>query len=173
MHDYLDAHLNENASEEEVQQAKKDWRRYYLRHAKRKSREKHKELSVLFPDIATYKRLKQAAKDHNRNFSKFLIECTEKYLQKQYVQVQEDTWQEISQAVKMMEVNIKNIAQGVEDEQYNTSYSYELLLQNLLDTQQFMEKALNSPKLITQALTDLIQKQPWQKEKLLSYLQSL
>lgn len=174
VYDFLEkeGYLDENSGPKAIEEGKKAYRRWYKNQHRKKNKKKHPEVVIILPNIEALDFIKQKAEEHNRSMSRLLWESTESYLKQNYLQVQEKRWDDIQQNLMLTELHIRMIQELAEENSQPMSYNFQVLLEKIMDLKDLVESTLNKPDIISEALEDLLIREPWQKDHLLKIIQS-
>lgn len=155
-----------------IEEGKRAFRRWYKKEHRKKSKQKHPEVVVILPNTEALNFIKLKAKEHGRSMSALMWLATEAYLKQEYVQVHEKRWDDIQQNIMLTEIAVRMIQELAEEDSQPMSYNFQVLLEKIMDLKDLVESTLNKPDLITEALEDLLIKEPWQKDHLLKIIES-
>ena len=171
--DYLErCGVLENGTSEDIENARKRYWKEYNRRYKKRSRKQKPEINIAFPDGALLERTRQAAKAHNRPTSLFVRDLIEAYLDKTYMQPSPKRWEEVQQTLFLTEIQIRQIAED-DDGAINYLRNYNLIFEKLLELESIIKGEFNTAKILKDAVTESVVKQPWIKEELIKHLNTI
>jgi hypothetical protein len=168
--DFLDkeGYLDNPNDTQAIEAGKLAYRRWYKNDHRKKNKKKKPEVVIILPNREALDFIKQKAQEHNRSMSALLWESTEAYLKQTYVQVHEKRWEDIQQSLMLTELAIRMVQELAEEDSQPMSYNFQILLEKVLEMKEHIEKTLNTPQLITEAIEELLVREPWQKDALLN-----
>lgn len=171
---YLDARgLLENGSKEQILAARREYRRIYLTHYKKKQRKDSPEFAVLFSrQEGEYSRVITAARRHKLSVPAFLKSATLAYINKTFIVPDRDLIVKLAGLLSDCLNEIQQISTGREKNYWLIEQKYEAIEQRIIDLEAQITRAFSEPVAVEDAVRSAIEKDPDLRLRLLLFLTS-
>jgi len=161
----------ENGSDEEIKQAKRAYRKKYLRLHKRKQRGLKREFTLRFSkEDGEFINIANTAKRHNMKITEFLKSAVMAYINQSFVVP--DQWQvaELEQILSQCLNEIQTIVRQKERYNYDREYKYERIEKRIEQLEFDINNILRNPYTLNDLILKEIKARPSLKEQLLEIL---
>lgn len=131
---------------EEVAQHKRQYRKAYHRHWRRRRRKERPELTVSFPR-AQYRKLRSQAKRHSLAPTQFAQAAIEAYLNTAYIIPHRDELGKITQHLRLFQTQFNRLSSQAKADSYEEYYStYRLLAHKVHILEEQITSFISTPK---------------------------
>jgi hypothetical protein len=172
MWEYLDSlGILENGSDEEIKQAKRDYRKIYFTKNKRKQRASKREFTLRFSkEKAELIKVEFTARQHKMKITEFLKSAVLAYINKTYIVPDRLQVAELEQLLSQCLNEIQTIVKQKERYSYERERKYELIEQKIEKLEIEINNVLKCPLTLEELVIKGIEEKPTLKEQLLSIL---
>ncbi|MFA6924901.1 MAG: hypothetical protein WC223_11695 [Bacteroidales bacterium] len=172
MWEYLDSTgVLERGIDEEIKQAKKEYRKIYFTKHKRKQRTIKREITIRFSkDNNEFSRIDFVAKQHKMKLTAFLRSAVLAYLNKTYIVPDRLQIAELEQLLSQCLNEIQTIVKQKEKYSFEREQKYEAIEKLIEKLGEEINKILKQPYTIEELVIKGIEEKPSLKEQLLAIL---
>jgi hypothetical protein len=172
MWEYLDSiGILENGTDEQIEKAKKDYRKIYFTKHKRVQRTLKREFTLRFSkEKGEYTTIELKAKQHRMKITAFLKSAVLAYINKTYIAPDRLKIAELEQLLSQCLNEIQTIVKQKEKYSYEREEKYELIEKRIEKLEEEISTILKCPYTIEELVLKGIEEKPTLKEQLLSIL---
>ena len=174
LREYLDqSGVLVNGSEQEIQAARRAYRKLYKTEHKRKQRQENREVGVLLPRAKEFNRIAAAAKKHKASIPAFLKMATLGYLNKTFLVPDRDLVARLAQMLSDCLNEVQQITQAKGRHSFLIEEKCEAIEKRIEQLEAQMTRAFSEPPDIEAAVRLAIGKDPDLRLRLLLLLTSV